>query len=320
MAAEAPKDDGESVEDANAGSRAPPYGLQSYWEARYRSLYHSKQATSSPSHRGKGKTSNKKVNEDEYNNSRTAYLSFLDDPLPGHAWYFSYEEIQPLLLPLAEKLPSLKDSKNNGSCSILEIGCGDVPVVPELARDIAQETNLMMNAVCMDYSAPVIDYLKQKQKLEEKDGRRRKRKNNEEENSEEMRRPTKRTKTSQDDVNAPRVQVQYAVEDATKLPYQDSQFDIVLEKGALDASLSDKHGGIQRCNTMVAEAARVLRMNGAMVIVSHVNAHHPVGLGWLEEAIFPGLQKGGGMNCAWHVEVHGNSDEEVLDDDEMEEN
>jgi len=156
-----------------------------------------------------------------------------------------YEEIQPLLLPLAEKLPSLEDCKNNCSCSTLEIGCGDVPVVPELARDIVQETNLMVNAVCMDYSAPVIDYLKQKHKLEAKDGWQRKRKNNEEENSQEMRWPTKCTKTSQDDINAPCVQVQYAVADATKLLYQDSQFDIILEKGVLDASLSDKHGGIQ---------------------------------------------------------------------------
>jgi hypothetical protein len=61
---------------------------------------------------------------------------------------------------------------------------------------------------------------------------------------------------------------------------------------------------------------------GCFVIVSHLNAHAPKGLEWLDDIVIPGLRKGGG-DRKWQIEVHGNeadvpSDREESDDNSME--
>jgi hypothetical protein len=84
-------------------------------------------------------------------------------------------------------------------------------------------------------------------------------------------------------------------------------------------------------------AVTISRHTGALLIVSHLNAHVPSGRQWLNDVIVPGLQtasKGADASkspiCAWEIEVHGNSGEESLDaggvtsggatgDDELEE-
>lgn len=52
------------------------------------------------------------------------------------------------------------------------------------------------------------------------------------------------------------------------LPFADGSFDLIINKGTLDAILCS-NGAITRCNKMMAECSRVLKDHGSMVVVSH---------------------------------------------------
>uniref|UniRef100_A0A7S3PZ44 Methyltransferase domain-containing protein n=2 Tax=Chaetoceros debilis TaxID=122233 RepID=A0A7S3PZ44_9STRA len=52
------------------------------------------------------------------------------------------------------------------------------------------------------------------------------------------------------------------------LPFPDESFDLIINKGTLDAILCS-NGAITRCNKMMAECSRVLKGHGSMVVVSH---------------------------------------------------
>jgi hypothetical protein len=71
--------------------------------------------------------------------------------------------------------------------------------------------------------------------------------------------------------------------------------------------LSNKEEGVANCVSIVTECARVLTTGGFIVIISHLNAHTPDGVSWLEEVVQTGLLAGGG-NATWEIEVHGNAD------------
>jgi hypothetical protein len=337
------------VTGSNNASIPPPYGSKNYWESRYRQFYFKCQKVKPPSslsieeqslEAAVGNSIRVVQSEEIWKNATDSnvYVSNLhalegdDDPLPRHEWYFSYEELRPLLFhELVDKLFDLipHHREDERGLSLLEIGCGDVPIVPNLADDIYIQTGCATKAIASDYSATVIEYLKEQQRQTQGCNS-----SNSLQKSNEAKictgnhdRQTKDIKTAPFDQrltkSRPRkrhkardmkhdVMVQYSVEDATNLSYEDNQFHIVLEKGMLDASLADNEIGIRRCNSMVGEAARVLRMNGAIVIVSHVNAHTSHGQTWVEEVVLPGLFQTC-SNCAWSIDVHGNS---VSDEDE----
>ena len=294
-------------------SAIPLYGDQNYWESRYRHLYDSDCKNTTLN--GNKTTNGDLIQETESKIQHFGHLSSVDEPLPGHAWYFSYEDLRPLLMDevIHKLLPFLE---KRGSCSILEIGCGDVPVVPDLCKDVAAETGISVNAISTDYSAVVISYLKEQQRESSSNPIVKEKCDGKNPDTLSSTRPMKRSRKHTTANQPATSNVQFHVEDATKLSFQDNQFDIVVEKGALDACISDKEDGIRRCKTIVGEAARVLQMHGAMVIVSHVNAHHSSGYTWLEDVVFPGLFREGKDCSSWVIEVHGNSNEEDENDSE----
>jgi hypothetical protein len=105
----------------------------------------------------------------------------------------------------------------------------------------------------------------------------------------------------------------YQVADARKMPqYKDKSIELVLEKGTLDAMLSDKEAGVTNCIAIVTEIARVLTIGGYIVLVSHLNAHTKNGIEWLHEVILPGLRSGG-RNATWEIEVHGSDGTDDVD-------
>lgn len=321
----------------------PPYGSKNYWESRYRQFYFKRKGVSPPdlspqegSIKAKCNTTAVFKREEESSESTDFHLlgyqsnSPEEEPLPGHEWYFSYAELQPLLLEqvvdkLLALMPSLKEREYG--FSLLEIGCGDVPIVPNLAMDIAIQTGFPTKAISTDYSATVIEYLKEQQSQQQVNIQEPQESTtnpicntkDEHQRTDSLdqcslltnSRPKKRSKANELKQN---VVVQYDVEDATKLSYQESQFDIIIEKSVLDASLADKENGINRCNAIVGEASRVLRMNGAIVLVSHMNANNSPGQKWLEEVVLPGLFQTC-SDCKWSIEVHGNSGTE--DDEDL---
>jgi SAM-dependent methyltransferase len=79
--------------------------------------------------------------------------------------------------------------------------------------------------------------------------------------------------------------------DARDLPYAQNSYDIVIEKGTLDAMLSDPEEGIRNCIQTVKEMARVTNVGGSILIVSHLNANEDKGMGWLEDVVFSGLKE-----------------------------
>ncbi|KAL3916525.1 MAG: hypothetical protein SGILL_005139, partial [Bacillariaceae sp.] len=354
-----------SVTPASASAPAvPPYGSKKYWEDRYAQLKQDAADNKNGSN-GDNATNNK------------------EDPF--HAWYFNFEELAPLILPLIlgdgnaeeeveeemkssevkdedgvlnksgdqegeastsvsvqkspeedgtdaanvkvedqedeEEFEEIEDSDEEedleaelgsptnriglaqgGPVSVVEIGCGDVPLgrdliasILEMERHVNEDAcNILEKVVCLDYSQNVIDAMKEAQRVE---------------------------KVSKTKANRSFIPLIYEVADARELPYKDESFHLLLEKGTLDAMLSDCEGkGSENSRKIVAECARVLKKEGCMVVISHLNAHVPTGMQWLNDVIMPGLQAGAG-GFAWSVEVHGNesdipSEAENGDDDD----
>ena len=396
----------------------PKYGSISYWDERYQKQFSlvAQQATTTSSSNAPTSDGNRKDDDSNLKLSNGNDVS----TLPYHSWYFTYDELRPILLPLllGERLcpdvllqppvnnqseteePNARDGNgiilqdqgerksdeiqrddenldegdNNdheqveecddddgeweevaeegdddneqsdmddddvpvreglakdGPVSILEIGCGDVPLGAGLALEFQNLTattpppplqstastidytddkvdsnlSIISKIICTDYSPVVVDMMNRQYRTTELDD----------------------NENAVDPSNVPRLlnqrsdaPIQFEVVDARQLPYDDSSFHMVLEKGTLDAVLSDTVKGIPDCVQIVSECARVTR--GCIVIVSHLNAHTPNGLGWLEEVVMEGLKKYsvGPMSDAvsWEIEVHGNAEVVVDDDDD----
>lgn len=183
----------------------------------------------------------------------------------------------------------------DGPVSVLEIGCGDVPLGADLAIELislekegaTKVDAVIKKIVCCDYSPTVIAMLNT-QKQEAKG-------------------------LESDDLATLDTILDYQVADARKMPqYKDKSIELVLEKGTLDAMLSDKEAGVTNCIAIVTEIARVLTIGGYIVLVSHLNAHTKNGIEWLHEVILPGLRSGG-RNATWEIEVHGSDGTDDVD-------
>ena len=331
---------------SNETKDAPAYGSQQYWDGRYKKFRLGEPATES---------------QDKSD----------DDELAYHSWYFTYQDLRPLLLPLIlggrneamavlmasegdgdegqeqdpEVLPDLNGNQVtrvrnhtvatgdtteefdegeeeesddegeedepsdraglavNGPISVLEVGCGDVPLGDELAKELeeleaktgAKAGNIVKRIVCTDYSSACISTLES---------------NREKRECSKTSNPVEKSITTQSNGITATV-LEFQVADARKMTYQDESFDLVLEKGTLDAMLSDTDVGEAGCVAIVTECARILKTGGYLVVVSHLNAHTNDGLEWLEEVVVKGL-RASGNNATWEVEIHGNDG----DDDE----
>jgi Methyltransferase domain len=213
--------------------------------------------------------------------------------------------------------------------SILEIGCGDVPLGVALADDLqtlqdatgVPSSSVVTNICCTDYSQVVVDMMQKEHgtKLCSSVNAASKEKTHQNIVPGANGQTSEHSK-SLDNTDSTRVSLlQFMVADARQLPYEDNSFTLVLEKGTLDAMLSDTEQGIADCIQIVAECARVA--STCIVLISHLNAHTPDGARWLEEILIGGLQQQQQQSednqtnsvLAWEIEVHGNS--EIVQDD-----
>ncbi len=134
---------------------------------------------------------------------------------------------------------------------ILEIGCGDMPLGRDLCQNLLEYQSATNNTiyaksivdeiVCFDYSQSVIELVTQQQEGEILNHQ---------------------CKASERDNRRRNLDVTYEVLDARELPFNEKKFDLILDKGTLDAMLSDKDQGIKNCIKIVSEASRVLSMGG----------------------------------------------------------
>jgi SAM-dependent methyltransferase len=346
----------------------PPYGSLEYWDNRYRKQFQNVNA------------SVKGVPASPQNESNDEAASELNprsvETLPFHNWYFSYDELRVLILPLilggrkeafsilaeesgpengtaADSEEKASDAEESATCqgegadgaaiarpndsvepfednvsdephasdagdvdnedddregtddesvdedvdreglardgpiSVLEIGCGDVPLCAGLLTELVTLSKvtgvshqaIVNRLVATDYSSVVIDAMKKKHTCGDGKGG----------------------------------VLEFETVDARTLPYADRSFDLVLEKGVLDAMLSDSAEGTVNCVQIVRECGRVLSMGGIMVLVSHLNANTPNGVRWIENVVVAGLSKDGESKAAWEIEVHGSDGNESWD-------
>ena len=191
-----------------------------------------------------------------------------------------------------------------GPISIIEIGCGDVPLGVALAEELNElqrQTGspagcVVKRIVCLDYSQTVISMLQKKHQ----------------EQSKGKLGATPLLDRRND------VQLEFQTADARTLNYPDGSFQLVLEKGTLDAMLSDKETGAASSTLIVKQCARILCIGGYFVLISHLNAHAENGRQWLDELVIPGL-RAGHSKASWEIEVHGEEDSGLLkgaDDDD----
>lgn len=290
----------------------PAYGSQEYWEERYKKLQ--KQV----------EVEDKQEEEEKEKDEK--------EPDPFHAWYFTYEELVPLILPLIvgdvssneaskyshtqeddeeeekdnqaatrtkrkdpeeeetkqiennppsgtdstpekveeddddnvengdggddqdgideneeeeeeeESAPTREGLAKHGPIEILEVGCGDVPLGNDIIHGVKElegaegkiiADKILKSVICIDYSKTVIDAMKAKQQSE--------------------------------GLVTPSISLEYACEDARKLPYANERFHFILEKGTMDAMLSDSDKGSENCRSIVSEMARVVARGGKTV-------------------------------------------------------
>jgi hypothetical protein len=205
----------------------------------------------------------------------------------------------------------------NGPITILEIGCGDVPLGTGIAFDLldlenktgSPALNLVQKILCVDYSPTVVKLMQHQYRRTVSAGSRAEQPPDQKKSRIELVPPGC--------VDVKHIPLEFAVVDARKMPYENETVALILDKGTLDAMLSDKKDGEKNCIQTLSEYARVLVEGGAIMIVSHLNAHTPSGISWLEDVVFTGLRSGSGKDTAWTIEVHGNGDTPEEDEDEV---
>ncbi|KAL7533735.1 hypothetical protein ACHAWF_004607 [Thalassiosira exigua] len=372
--------------DDTAKKPAPKYGSKEYWEARYKS--HS--------------SGIENAGEDEACVVDGVELT-KDATKPGHEWYFTYDELRPLILPLilgtsdedsedehdedgesweeeeggeeeqeeeeecneedegdhskndmdGSEVIALGDSRhqieqehetadededdmnhqadpvkatnasNQKPKRVLEVGCGDVPLGTSLVSEFSSQQSdadhgtqhVIEEVTCIDYSETVVQSLIEKYITKHK--------------AEQDQSGSTKDAMHQLTKDQNRLQPTFRALDARSLPFPSNTYDLILEKGTIDAMLSDEEEGLSNCIQIVKEMARVTSDGGAVLIVSHMNANEPKGMRWLEDVVFRGLKDefeerhqtnknstetnagknpgaiGDGKEYVWSVEVHG---------------
>lgn len=166
-----------------------------------------------------------------------------------HNWYFTFDEMLPLLTKEWRRLQSYP--------AVLEIGCGDVPLVTDISRNMNCDTS-----VGIDFSDTIIDILQSKNCSN----------------------------------------LSFSCMDARRMTFQESSFDIVIDKGTLDAMLCSESEGFDNAVRLLFEAVRVLRVGGSIIIISHMEYESDEFQTVLVQCLLPALQSREGV--LWSLEVH----------------
>ena len=182
----------------------------------------------------------------------------------------------------------------SGPVRVLEVGCGDMPLGKELAAELVElehktkgkATAIVEKIVCCDYSSEVIDLLKVSMPTgtteHDKPSDNTIHENDNEAKDEGSKKVEAESNVDGTDSNpvktipptdgsiTSRVTtiadiLEYVTADARSMTYDDGSFHLILEKGTLDAMLSDKEEGVSNCVAIVKECARVLATGGESV-------------------------------------------------------
>ena len=205
----------------------------------------------------------------------------------GHEWYLDYATLGPLLEILLPEPPLGPQAQ----WSVLEIGCGDRPLAPDLAGD---EHFAGARVFAVDYSSAVVRSMRRRER--------------EERAAAAAAAAAAGAGVGNHDAAA-EGGVSYEYQDARALTYGSSSFDLVLDKGTIDAMLCSDAAGYDNGRRICAEAARVLRPGGCFVVTSHMSPVGDAGQEFLSNALLPALAESGDArgddaSCSWAVHVH----------------
>lgn len=150
-----------------------------------------------------------------------------------HEWYYSYDDLKPILHEVMART-------QNENAKVLEIGCGDAPLLTSL-----QAEKHKGELHCIDFSKTIIDSLIR--------------------DHASAREATKKSKHSSHE-NENYNGVTFTEMDARKMSYASNTFDIVIDKGTCDAMFCDKKKGKQQVKQIIQEAVRVLKKHDYSVI------------------------------------------------------
>lgn len=116
-------------------------------------------------------------------------------------------------------------------------------------------------------------------------------------------------KLNKDQNSLPKEQrISYCVQDARSLTYDSNKFDIVLEKGTVDAMLCDKRNGFINVKNIIKEACRVLKKDVAtsIVMVSHMDVESDSFSSFMQKSVLPAFSECQSM-ARWQIEAHTQS-------------
>jgi len=277
-------DDSTEIKD-----KLPAYGNRSYWESRYDSLY---------------SNNCQPVNEkiDPENDKEEIDEDLLVEP--KHSWYFSYDELKPLLLPLIIDTTisdhDISDETKSNNCKQQQQTCKDEASERNEGKEmknsymdqshdertISSKTHVMEKKIieigcgdvplgvklCQDINTywtndvhpSCHSNLPMYQVICS-------------DYSDTLIKHLKENYTSREQQNYDEkwnkkrnplvayAQVEFQVHSASELPYHDQIFSLIIDKGTIDAQISKEEHGRKECIRIVHEAARLLMYHGMNV-------------------------------------------------------
>lgn len=177
-------------------------------------------------------------------------------------WYYTFAD----LLPVLERVIRHKES-----ASIIEVGCGDQPLLPSLRRSGWQGRLL-----CVDFSSECIKILEQKEKQN----------------------PLGVEYLIADGRN---------LESTGVAP---ESFGYLLDKGCMDAMLSDSDitRSMENCRKLLHNYCEAVHVGGSCIIVSHLHEGDDGFDSWLRDCVMPVLSEASRSGNRWFLKVYATED------------
>ena len=150
----------------------------------------------------------------------------------------------------------------------------------------ASARNVVDRIVCADYSGIVINALRGEQRKERGEGGGK----GGGQGGKRLRKGEGGAGERKDEEDEDPLEVTYEVGDARSLTYESGSFHLVVEKGTLDAMLSDKTGGMRDCIKIVSNMEQVCKVDRYLVIFYNLNSHVQDGINWIYQLIIAGLR------------------------------
>ena len=188
-----------------------------------------------------------------------------------HNWYYTFGDLQPLIYRALERT-----GKTLSTCHALEIGCGDSPLLTDFCSAKGGQSRSDSHRLHgIDIAGNVIEHLKSRQ--------------------------AKHTLS----------ELKFSCMDATRLEFSEKCFDLVIDKGTVDALMCEKDETkmAQVMRRLIGETLRVMKANGAILIVSHMQPDSELFSQFISSCLVPALETHPmSHSSSWCVESHaGNS-------------